>query len=189
MSEQISEKGIRSSFWSNLFKRSLKESEMVEILQEMPPFSELKNNQLLELISLMHNRQYVSGEHIFHQDDPGIGLYIINQGEVHVEFTTPRGRKITLADFKRGDFFGELALLDGDKRSASAIAKTDCKVSVLFKPDLDLIIQKNHKEGLLILQGIIKIVATRLRHLDHEYFSLYEQLLSIKEENHGITNT
>jgi len=74
--------------------------------------------------------------------------------------------------FHKGDFFGELALVDGEKRSASAIANTDTKLSVIFKPDLDEYIEKYPKKGLKILQGIAEITAIRLRTLNEDYFYL-----------------
>jgi CRP-like cAMP-binding protein len=82
------------------------------------------------------------------------------------------GSKVQLAVFQKGDFFGELALIDNDKRSASATAKTDTKLSVIFKPDLDEFIEKYPKKGIKILQGISEITALRLRTLNEDYFNL-----------------
>jgi len=83
-----------------------------------------------------------------------------------------KGDKITLASFHKGDFFGELALIDGEKRSASAIANSDTKLSVIFKPDLDEFIEKYPKKGIRIAQGIAEITAVRLRTLNEDYFNL-----------------
>ena len=80
--------------------------------------------------------------------------------------------KITLAVFQKGDFFGELALIDSEKRSASAIANSDTKLSVIFKPDLDEFIEKYPKKGIKIVQGIAEITAVRLRTLNEDYFNL-----------------
>ncbi len=85
------------------------------------------------------------------------------------------GDKITLAVFKKGDFFGELALVDNEKRSASAIAKIDTKLSVIFKPDLDEFIEKYPKKGIKILEGIAEITAVRLRTLNEDYFNLRKE--------------
>lgn len=77
-----------------------------------------------------------------------------------------------MAALSKGDFFGELALVDGEKRSASAIAKTDCKVSVIFKPDLDEFIEKYPRKGIKILTGISSMIALRLRAINEDYFNL-----------------
>jgi CRP-like cAMP-binding protein len=84
--------------------------------------------------------------------------------------------KKILATFSKGDFFGELALVDGEKRSASAIAKTECKVSVIFKPDLDEFIEKYPRKGIKILTGISSMIALRLRKLNEDYFDLQYNL-------------
>ncbi|MCE1188379.1 MAG: cyclic nucleotide-binding domain-containing protein [Ignavibacteria bacterium] len=176
---------VHSSFWSNLFKKNVSDDDLAEILRDMPPFQFVSNNVLQQILASMHARQYIAGEFIFYQDDPGIGLYIINEGQVDIEYISPTGKSVQLAEFKEGDFFGELALLDGDTRSASARAKSDCKVSVLFKPDLDSIIERYPKEGAAILGGIAKIVVTRLRQLNSDYFQLYNLYSQIKEAHHG----
>ena len=80
--------------------------------------------------------------------------------------------RLNLQLFSKGDFFGELAMVDGEKRSASAVAKTDVRAAVIFKPDLDEFIEKYPKKGIKILFGISKIIAARLRLLDQDFFSL-----------------
>jgi CRP-like cAMP-binding protein len=177
-------KVIHSSFWENVFKNTPNKSELTEVLKEVSPFSELKKPFLNQVLKMLHNRKYVAGEYIFHQGDPGIGMYIIQEGKVEIEFTSPSKRKIILANFGRCDFFGELALLDGEKRSASALAKTDCSISILFKPDLDELIEMNPKEGIIILSGINRIISTRLRNLNQDYIILQDKLYELNEVNH-----
>ena len=92
------------------------------------------------------------------------------------------GNTFTLANFGKGDFFGELSLVDEEKRSASANAKTDVQIAVIFKPDLDGFISAYPKKGIKILEGIEKIVVTRLRSINDDYFKLVSQS-KIKSEN------
>jgi CRP-like cAMP-binding protein len=126
-------------------------------------------------MSIIHKRNYLAGEIIFYQGDSGIGLYIIRDGEVVISRESEEGDKVVLAVFQKGDFFGELALIDNDKRSASAIAQTDTKLSVIFKPDLDEFIEKYPKKGIKILEGIAEITAMRLRKLNEDYFNLRKE--------------
>jgi CRP/FNR family transcriptional regulator, cyclic AMP receptor protein len=162
---------IHSSFWANLFKPSAKKMENELTLSSYPPFLELSKKDLSLLSNIIHHRQYLAGEHIFAQGDPGIGLYIIREGEVEITYADKVGMILRIASFSKGDFFGELALVDGAKRSASAIAKTDAKVAVIFKPDLDNFIERYPKKGIKILQGVTLIVTTRLRQLDEDYLN------------------
>ncbi len=163
---------IKSSFWQNLFKTPTEKDNLEEVLKSMPPFKNLKSHHLKLLIKAIHNRVYTTNEHIFFQGDPGIGLYIIIDGEVLIT-REEENYNFDLAILKRGDFFGEIALLDEEKRSASAIALKETQSAVIFKPDLDEFVEKFPKEGINILRGISQIVATRLRNLNEDYFALY----------------
>ncbi|TSA30353.1 MAG: cyclic nucleotide-binding domain-containing protein [Ignavibacteriales bacterium] len=167
----------KSSFWANLFKTPTEKSELEEVLLSMPPFKNLSNKKIKLLMKVIHNRIYAANEYVFFQDDPGIGLYIIIRGEILITQDTV-GERFDLSLLTRGDFFGELALLDEEKRSASAIALKDSQVAVIFKPDLDEFVETHSKEGIQILRGISQIVATRLRNLNQDYFTLYNKTLS-----------
>lgn len=166
------EKVARSSFWANLFKLPTDKSDLQEILLNIPIFAQLSKREISSLFNIIHNRSYVAREFIFYQGDPGIGLYIIREGAVRIERKLDSGETISLATFKTGDFFGELALVDDEKRSASAIADTDVKLAVIFKPDLDDYISRFPKKGVKILQGISHVVAVRLRQLNEENINL-----------------
>jgi CRP-like cAMP-binding protein len=173
---------IHSSFWANLFKSPTDKSDLENVLKMIPPFAELNKRDISMLTSFIHIRQYVPGEYIFHQGDPGIGLYVIREGEVLIQRALQSGETIPLAIFKKGDFFGELALVDNEERSASAIAQTDCRLAVVFKPDLDDFIEKYPKKGIKILQGISHIIVTRLRQLNEDHIALQSKLLNARED-------
>ena len=166
------EKKVHSSFWVNIFHTPTETDELVTSLKSIPLFRLLTKKDITSLLNLMHERSYVSGEYIFYQGDPGLGLYLIREGEVLISRENDNGEKIQLAVIHKGDFFGELALVDNEKRSASAIANSDTKLSVIFKPDLDEFIEKYPKKGIKILQGIAEITALRLRTLNEDYFNL-----------------
>lgn len=162
----------KSSFWANLFKTPTEKSDIEEVLLSMPPFKNLSKNNINLLIKLIHNRVYAVNEYVFYQNDPGIGLYIIIKGEILITQES-EGERFDLARLTRGDFFGELALLDEERRSASAIAMKESQIAVIFRPDLDDFIESNPKEGVKILRGLTHIITTRLRNLNHDYFELY----------------
>lgn len=165
-------KTIHSSFWANIFHTPTESDELVQSLQAIPLFKSLNRRDVTGLLGIIHNRNYIAGEYIFYQGDPGIGLYLIREGEVQIIRESEKGDKVPLAAFRKGDFFGELALVDSEKRSASAIANSDTKLSVIFKPDLDEFIDRYPKKGIKIVQGIAEITAVRLRTLNEDYFNL-----------------
>lgn len=176
---------IHSSFWSNIFNSPAEKTNLKKSMMSIPVFSNLTGRDLSNLMNIVHTRNYLEGEYIFYQGDPGIGLYVINEGEVFIQRANENGDLFTLATFVEGDFFGELALVDGEKRSASAIAKTDCRVSVIFKPDLDEFIEAYPRKGIKILQGISQIVAVRLRKLNEDNFTLQNKLRITSETDYG----
>ncbi len=174
-----------STFWSNLFKAPAERSDIEEVLLSMPPFEGFNSTHLKYFMKIVHNRIYNSGEYIFFQNDPGIALYLIREGEVKIIKQSEEGKETELAHFSRGDFFGELALLDDDVRSASAVAVKDSKLAVIFKPDLENFIDKFPKRGVSILKGLAQIIATRLRILDDEFLSLYNTIQTSEEKQDG----
>ena len=166
---------VHSSFWANIFNPPTEKVDLEKSLQAIPLFKSLGKRDISNLTRIIHNRNYLAGEYIFYKGDPGIGLYVIREGEVSISREEDDKEKITLATFSKGDFFGELAMIDGETRSASAIAKTDTRLAVIFKPDIDEYIDKYPKKGIKILQGIAHIVAVRLRALNEEYFNLQNE--------------
>lgn len=177
---------IKSNFWTNLFKPPTEKSDLETVLLSMPPFKNLSSSHLKILMKLIHDRFYSANECIFYQGDPGIGLYIIRKGEIKITRTDESNRQHEIATFSRGDFFGEMALLEDDHRSASAIATKDSNLAVIFKPDLDEFCEKYPKQGVRILRGIATIVATRLRSVNKDYFQLYvDSLEKPKEKKDG----
>ncbi|AFN75999.1 cAMP-binding protein [Melioribacter roseus P3M-2] len=166
----------KSSFWANLFKSPTDKNELEEVLASIPPFKNLTPKYLKLLMKLIHNRFYKANEYIFYQNDPGIALYIIVSGEVLITQENEDGEQFDLAHLTRGDFFGELALIDEERRAASSVALKDSFIAAIFKPDLDEFIEAHPQEGIKILKGLIHIIATRLRNVNKEYLELYNQI-------------
>lgn len=167
---------VHSSFWSSIFKSTSQKNDLKDFLTKVPLFQHLNNKDILLLLSYVHHRSFLSGESIFNQGDPGVGIYLIINGEVKIERTSLDGRSIKLADLHKGDFFGELALIDNEKRSASAIATSDLDVAVIFKPDLDEFVSKYPKKGLVILKNLNLLISQKLRNVNEENFNFYTEV-------------
>ncbi len=176
---------IRSSFWSNLFGTSSGAMDLRNTLLAIPIFKGLSGREISLITNIMHERNYLSGEYIFYQGDPGIGMYIIREGTVEIKRVFENKETLSLALLNKGDFFGELALIDGEKRSASGIAVEDTKVAVIFKPDLDEFVEKFPKTGTKILQGLNQVIIARLRKLNEDLISLHIKLKTKSEDVYG----
>ncbi|HMQ32992.1 MAG TPA: Crp/Fnr family transcriptional regulator [Chloroflexaceae bacterium] len=93
-----------------------------ELLRNVPIFSRLSADQLGLLGASLGRRAFGRGETIFHQGSDGDVLYMIVRGQVRIYTVSQLGQELSVKIFRDGDFFGELALLDGQPRSASAQA-------------------------------------------------------------------
>jgi CRP/FNR family cyclic AMP-dependent transcriptional regulator len=180
-----SQSSTDNALWRNLFsKRVIREGTIEEVLSKVPAFANLAPRELKEVAAIVHKREYRTGEPVFYQGDPGLGMYIVKDGEVSIVIQGKDGNERELALFGDGDFFGELALLDESPRSANAVCKTECTLIGFFRPDLFELIEKNTTLGIKIVLKLAEIVAQRLRHTDKELSKVKSQLerLQAQEE-------
>ena len=180
-----SQSSTDNALWRNLFsQRVIREGTIEEVLSKVPAFANLAPRELKEVAVIVHKREYRSGEPVFYQGDPGLGMYIVKDGEVSILIQGKDGNERELAVFGDGDFFGELALLDESPRSANAVCKTECTLIGFFRPDLFELIEKNTTLGIKIVLKLAEIVAQRLRHTDKELSKVKSQLerLQAQEE-------
>ncbi len=166
-----------NALWKNIFsERVVREGSIEEVLSKVPAFANLSPRELKEVAAIIHRREYRSGEPVFYQGDPGLGMYIIQDGSVSIQITGKEGDAREFAVLGDGDFFGELALIDESPRSADAICKTDCLLLGFFRPDLFELIERKNQLGIKIVLKLAEIVAQRLRTTDKELTKIKSQL-------------
>ena len=102
-----------------------------ETLARTPFFAGLEESDLERVAAGTRTRRFRRGEVIFHAGDPGDALFIIVSGEVKISLPSDEGDEAILATLHDGDAFGELALLDGAPRSATAAALVPTETVVL----------------------------------------------------------
>jgi CRP/FNR family transcriptional regulator, cyclic AMP receptor protein len=96
---------------------------VMEWLRQVPLFSACTNRELRAIAGVVKDVSHPKGTVIATEGDPGIGLFVIVDGEAEV---TIGGRRMAI--LRRGDFFGEIALLDGGPRTATVTARSDMKL-------------------------------------------------------------
>ncbi len=104
---------------------------IVDALTAVPFFAGLDGDALQRVAAGMRSRRFRRGEVIFHVGDPGDALFIIVSGEVKIGLPSEAGEEAILVRLQPGDVFGELALLDGAPRSATATALSAAETVVL----------------------------------------------------------
>jgi CRP/FNR family transcriptional regulator, cyclic AMP receptor protein len=108
----------------------------VALLNRVPLFSELSGEDLERVSRVAVPRSYPKGVRVFHEGDRSDACYIVRSGDLRVTREHPDGRAIALATLGPGDIFGELAMLDGEARSASVEALSDCELLALPAGDV-----------------------------------------------------
>jgi CRP/FNR family cyclic AMP-dependent transcriptional regulator len=104
---------------------------VLDAVAAIPFFAGLGPAALEQLAASMRSRRFRRGEVIFHVGDPGDALFVIVSGDVKISLPSDDGEEAILATLRAGDVFGELALLDGAPRSASATARSATETVVL----------------------------------------------------------
>lgn len=107
----------------------------VALMAKVPMFARLEAADLDRLSGLLQPRRYAEDEVIFHEGDVGTALYLIRKGEVAIRLSSSDGKEVTLALLGRGETFGELSLLDGEPRSADAVAREETHLLILQRED------------------------------------------------------
>ena len=101
---------------------SLDERAAIDALRRCPLFAPCPQAVLADVGRRLRHRHFRRNEVIFHQGDPGDALHVITAGSVKIVLPSPEGEEAIIATLRAGDFFGELSLLDGEPRSATAVA-------------------------------------------------------------------
>jgi CRP/FNR family transcriptional regulator, cyclic AMP receptor protein len=121
-------------------------------------------------IACLRNRRFRREETVFHQGDPGDALYVLATGRVKIVLPAPAaGEPAILATLGPGDFFGELALLDGEPHSASAVALEPVETLMLARADFERLFES--QPGLR--RALVGSLARELRRLTGHVESLH----------------
>ncbi len=141
-------------------------------LREIALFAGRKAETFVALDALRRRRACRAGERIFARGDAGDDLYLIRRGLVRIMLPLTTHTSHHVSTFGRGDFFGEMAFLDRDTRSADAVAFTDTELFVLSRADFDRFADEHRAMALQLLEGLARALAIRLRYANTELRAL-----------------
>ncbi len=139
-----------------------------ELLRTVPIFAELSEADLEKLTGLASRKRYPKDGVVFFENEAGDSLFMIADGRIKVTILGDDGREIILSVLGSGEFFGEMALLDNEPRSATTIAAEDSELLCLSRPDFEGVLRENPA----IMATLIKVLTSRLRHANHQISTL-----------------
>jgi CRP/FNR family transcriptional regulator, cyclic AMP receptor protein len=143
---------------------------MTEALAVVPLFAGLDTDGLTGLTRGMRVRRFRRGETVFHVGDPGDALFIVMAGSIKITLPADTGEEAILATLRPGDFFGELALLDGAPRSATAVAIEPTETYVLAREGFRELIATEPQMREALLATLAAEVRRLTNHVEELHF-------------------
>src|SRR3954468_20945907 len=131
----------------------------LEMLKEVKLFELMDDVERDALCGLMETQRFEKGQTVFAAGDAGDSVYIVLMGNVQVYIENYEGQKIILRENQKGDVFGDISLLDGGPRTATAVAVEDTEVLSLDRDQLLELIQRHPHAGL----DLLTVMGRRLR--------------------------
>jgi CRP-like cAMP-binding protein len=138
------------------------EGNIIPVLRTVPLFEGLTFRDLKKIELIVHERTFMPDEVVFHERQPGAGMYIIKKGMIKLTKTINE-EKVKIGELGEGEFFGEMSLLEDYPRSAQATAVVKTEALGIFRPDLFDLIERNPRLGSKILMKLSQRLAGRLR--------------------------
>ena len=166
------------------------EQTIIEKLKKVKLFGKLGDDEerLAKLARIVTWQQCKAGDEVLSEGTEGSELYILQKGTVRIVKRTLDKERYTIVSLKDDEdaFFGELALLDREVRSASVIAETDCEFLVINREDFNQLGEEDPRLGLLVTRGIGKELSKRLRKANKDMVILFQALVEQVAESGGL---
>lgn len=146
--------------WQNLFRaKDDPTSAVAHMWMATPLFNNISARECRDLVKTMHPRRYQKDEMVFNSGDIGASIVLIKSGGIEIKAADK-----LLAELTEGDFFGEVALIVDEPRTADAIATEESELIFFLRSDLDEWIKRSPRSGAQFMQNIATVLASRLRH-------------------------
>ena len=147
------------------------------VLSSINIFSDLSEKDLESLQKACKPRKYLKNSMIILEEEYGDLVFVVQTGTIKITRVNDEGKEVILALLGAGDFFGEMAILDGESRSANALAQEKCELVTINREDfLDLL-----KNNFQICMNLLEELAVRLRKSDQQI-----EALSLSDAEHRI---
>jgi len=158
------------------------------LLAESKLFGDLPLEDRRQIVQLCNRKRLPARQVVFYEGDPGREMFIVVSGQLKVSVTSEEGKELSFFIFHKNDIFGELALLDGERRSATVTTIGPCELLVLNHGNFQTLLEKHRLIGLKMLSILAgRIRATSLLY-EHSVFieipgRLASKLLELADED------
>ena len=142
----------------------------VELLRSVPLFADLEQGELENFSHVAVARSFPAGTRVFHEGDRSDACYIVREGSFRVTREHSDGRAITLATLGTGDIFGELAMLDGEVRSASVEALTDGELLALPAGEVRALLARHPEITVKLVAALVRRLRTANERISRQSF-------------------
>jgi CRP/FNR family transcriptional regulator/CRP/FNR family cyclic AMP-dependent transcriptional regulator len=164
-------------------------TEILSFLCKVPLFEGLSEQECEAIYHVMIQKKYATDQVIVHEDDrESQSFFVIIAGKVNVAVLSDEGKQTILATLERGDFFGEMAILDGEPRSASVIAGQQCELLALYRKTLMDLMKKYPQIAIRMLVTMSRRLRRSNKHINtlskiSVYGRIADVLLQLGEES------
>lgn len=169
-----------------LYRRMFRQSsdahtrDVVDALSRVPAFSLCTKSTLYAMAESVHRRTYRREEHLYYEDDPGLGLYIIQQGRVRLLTEEEPEAMVELGQMGPHEMFGTLSIFGDFRRLETAQAITEARVLGFFRPDLKHLTKRNPKAGAEITMALA-------RHLAEQHVGLIDMMAEQMDRSSALS--
>lgn len=133
----------------------------MDVLKQTAAFSACSNGTLREVAEGVHHRTYRRNEYLYYERDPGLGLFVIEQGRVRLTTGEQQDTTYELSQLGPYEMCGTLSILGDFRRMETAQAMTETQVLGFFRPDLKNLLKRNPKAGTEVLTALARYVAAQ----------------------------
>ncbi len=142
----------------------------IALLSRVPVFSTLSREDLAHVAQVAMPRQFEAGAVVFRAGDEGSTCFIVRTGRARAIREHPDGRSITLAHFGPGDIFGEMAMLDGERRSATVEATEDTEAIAILSTDMHRLLREHPDISVKLIAALGQRLRTTNERLARQSF-------------------
>jgi len=159
-----------------------------EEVTEVQVFEDFTDDEVITISNYSQKKFYQRDELVFEEKSEDTSLYIVLSGELEVLVKTPENKEVSLSFIEEGEVFGELSFLDGKKRSAKIIARSDVELLQLSRQSFERLRLEHPDIASKLIMDLAKVVSLRLRNADKFIVEIF-QVINSKNRNTNKENS